>query len=158
MQPPALPPDSDHCACAQRRRFLQQTATLGLGVVAAGALSGCSLLDDKEVVAGTVTQIAQKGYLTAQLNDARVFVGRLPNPPSGAQPSPDAYYALDLTCTHKGCTVEYQPDQAQFKCPCHKGRYRATGEVLEGKPPAPLARLAVEVRGQDIVVLNQPLG
>lgn len=53
--------------------------------------------------------------------------------------------ALDLTCTHLGCTVK---GTAQgFACPCHGSRFGPGGEVLRGPAERSLRRLAVETRG-----------
>jgi Rieske Fe-S protein len=53
-------------------------------------------------------------------------------------------HALDAKCTHEGCTVRYQPDNALIWCACHNGRFDLEGRVLAGPPPRPLARHAVQ--------------
>jgi Rieske Fe-S protein len=53
-------------------------------------------------------------------------------------------HALDAKCTHEGCTVRYQPDNAIIWCACHNGRFDLEGRVLAGPPPRPLARHAVQ--------------
>jgi Rieske Fe-S protein len=53
-------------------------------------------------------------------------------------------HALDAKCTHEGCTVRYQPDNAIIWCACHNGRFDLRGRVLAGPPPRPLARHAVQ--------------
>ena len=53
-------------------------------------------------------------------------------------------HALDAKCTHEGCTVRYQPDNAIIWCACHNGRFDLQGRVLAGPPPRPLARYAVQ--------------
>lgn len=55
-----------------------------------------------------------------------------------------ALHALDAKCTHEGCTVRYQPDNAIIWCACHNGRFDLQGRVLAGPPPRPLARHAVQ--------------
>ena len=64
----------------------------------------------------------------------------------------DEVYALDLSCTHLGCTVSVTP--TELVCPCHGSRFDRRGEVLEGPADRPLRRLAVEVRGDQWVVLG----
>jgi Rieske Fe-S protein len=64
--------------------------------------------------------------------------------------------ALSLICSHKQCTVAWQPEAQRFECPCHKGQYDAQGQVLAGKPKAPLRQFRVEIRnGTQIWVLNE---
>jgi cytochrome b6-f complex iron-sulfur subunit len=50
--------------------------------------------------------------------------------------------ALDLTCTHLGCTVT--ATARGFACPCHGSRFGTGGEVLQGPAPQPLRRLGLE--------------
>jgi Rieske Fe-S protein len=53
--------------------------------------------------------------------------------------------AFSSKCTHQGCTVE--PDGAELACPCHGSTYEAaTGKVLKGPAPSPLATVEVVVR------------
>ncbi|HEY5658762.1 MAG TPA: Rieske (2Fe-2S) protein [Myxococcota bacterium] len=53
-------------------------------------------------------------------------------------------HALDAKCTHEGCTVRYQPENAIIWCACHNGRFDLEGRVLAGPPPRPLARHVVQ--------------
>lgn len=57
----------------------------------------------------------------------------------------ESFLALDLTCTHLGCTVT--ATARGFACPCHGSRFGADGTVLTGPAARPLARLALE-RGE----------
>ena len=44
--------------------------------------------------------------------------------------SSSKFVALNLTCTHKQCTVEY--DGTSFECPCHSSEYDKYGKVTLG--------------------------
>ena len=63
------------------------------------------------------------------------------------------FLALDLACTHLGCTVT--ANEGGFACPCHGSRFSASGEVLNGPAPRPLRELVFE-RGEG--VLRVPRG
>ena len=52
-------------------------------------------------------------------------------------------YALDLVCTHLGCTLSVTP--AGLTCPCHGSRFDRQGRVLEGPADRPLKRYGVQV-------------
>jgi len=40
--------------------------------------------------------------------------------------------ALNPICTHKQCTVEYNPELKKIVCPCHGSTYDLEGKVLKG--------------------------
>ncbi len=60
--------------------------------------------------------------------------------------------ARSLRCTHFGCTVAWEPEQAVYACPCHDGIFAPDGRVLAGPPSRPLPTLAVERVGDAVVV------
>jgi Rieske Fe-S protein len=60
--------------------------------------------------------------------------------------------AVDMTCTHKGCDVDWDAARTRIVCPCHGSKFDATGAVLEGPAKRPLASYAVRVDGGDLVV------
>ena len=55
--------------------------------------------------------------------------------------------AMAGECTHLSCPVKLIRDKAgpPLACPCHGGRFSATGEVLDGPPPRPLRRIDLEL-------------
>jgi Rieske Fe-S protein len=64
----------------------------------------------------------------------------------------DDFKALSLVCTHLGCSVDVTP-KGLF-CPCHGSTFDRGGQVLKGPADRALKRLAVEKRGEFIVVLS----
>jgi Rieske Fe-S protein len=59
---------------------------------------------------------------------------------------------LSSLCPHLGCPVNWQPDQAQFFCPCHGGVFDATGRPVAGPPPRALDPLDYELRASHLWV------
>lgn len=55
------------------------------------------------------------------------------------------YRVFSGVCTHLGCMVRWEPGKDRFYCPCHKGIFDKSGEVLDGPPPRPLDQFKVEV-------------
>lgn len=60
--------------------------------------------------------------------------------------------ALLSTCSHLGCSVKWNRQESQFKCPCHGGIYDERGGVVSGPPPRALTRLEVKIEGDDCFV------
>ena len=81
------------------------------------------------------------GYRTEQRRE-RIFVVR----------DARGLAALSSTCTHLGCSVRWDAASRLFRCPCHGGTYHPDGAVAGGPPPAPLARLPIEIRAGQVWV------
>ncbi|WP_404285595.1 ubiquinol-cytochrome c reductase iron-sulfur subunit [Glutamicibacter arilaitensis] len=61
--------------------------------------------------------------------------------------------AYSNVCTHQGCAVGTDTDEANFHCPCHGSRYAyEDGTVLGGPAPLPLTRYAAAIEGENILV------
>ena len=51
--------------------------------------------------------------------------------------------ALDPVCTHAGCTVNWNPSEKSWDCPCHGGRFATDGCVIIGPPGEALGRVNI---------------
>lgn len=47
-------------------------------------------------------------------------------------------HVMSPKCTHAGCIVHWNQSEKTWDCPCHGGRYSATGERMYGPPSADL--------------------
>ena len=63
-----------------------------------------------------------------------------------------ALAAVSMTCTHRGCDVEWAPAAARVVCPCHGSEFSSAGAVLEGPATRPLAAFPVRIEGDALVV------
>lgn len=66
--------------------------------------------------------------------------------------SEDEVIGLSAICTHLRCVLDWDRSTATFVCPCHRGSFDRTGNVLSGLPSRPLDRLRAEVRADEIIV------
>jgi cytochrome b6-f complex iron-sulfur subunit len=60
--------------------------------------------------------------------------------------------AFSPVCTHLGCYVTWDNNRGEFHCPCHGGRYRRDGTVIDGPPPRPLDRLPLRIEAGKVLV------
>ncbi|WGV28067.1 ubiquinol-cytochrome c reductase iron-sulfur subunit [Halotia branconii] len=60
--------------------------------------------------------------------------------------------AVNPTCTHKGCTVGWEPSTKTFLCPCHESEFEADGKVQKGPASKPLTTYTAKIEGNSVVV------
>lgn len=129
----------------------RQVVTVVTGTAALAALAACGSGSSSSAAAPAP---ASGGVIT-QLSAVPVGSAVVAKDASGApivvsQPTAGTVVAFSAICTHMGCTVA--PAGARFACPCHGSMYdAATGAVLKGPAPQPLAKVAVHVDGGNVV-------
>ncbi len=125
-------------------RSIQVVGEKVVGVVVDTPDSGGAL--SLHVDAAKVPQRGFAAFVSAE--GVPVMVGR----------TESGYLAYDGRCTHMGCPVTPDSGTGGFSCPCHAGRFDASGSPVSGPPKAPLAKLAVAVEGGVLVVKQTGVG
>ncbi len=132
--------------CLSRRTVLLAGGA-GLGAL---GLAGCGGGPDVPEVTGAaagdvlvpLADVPRDGAYELTLDGRRVLV---------TQDAEGDVTAYDAERPHQGCTVRSTEDG--LVCPCHGSAFDpATGDVLEGPATSPLTPVAVEVRGDDVVL------
>jgi cytochrome b6-f complex iron-sulfur subunit len=141
-----------------RREFLMWVGVGGVASSLPIAIAACSpqakksesptsstRLDGFQSI-GTVAELNQKGQI---LNKEFAAEGVLvvSNPAN-----PKSLSAVNPTCTHRGCIVEWKADQKAFVCPCHDAKYGPDGKVLKGPAEKPLPTYEAKVEGDSVLV------
>jgi len=141
-----------------RREFLMW---VGIGGVASSlpvALVACSPKAEKSQSptiptradgfqsVGTVAEL-QKGPILTKDFSSNGSVLVVSNPANSK-----TVLAVNPTCTHKGCAVEWKADEKSFICPCHDAKFSADGKVLKGLANKPLATYEAKTEGDAILV------
>lgn len=119
-----------------RRRFLLQLSLAGSALLLAPALSSA---DDAPAPNGWVVV----GKASSFVKGAAPTAVTLPASAGGltlfvARGTDDGLRALSSLCTHRGCAVDWQAGDQAYLCPCHRGRFDATGQVMGSLPRRPL--------------------
>lgn len=60
--------------------------------------------------------------------------------------------AVNPTCTHMGCTVEWLAEEKIFLCPCHASEFKLNGNMQTGPATKPLSNYEVKIEGDLVVV------
>lgn len=60
--------------------------------------------------------------------------------------------AVNPTCTHLGCTVEWEVEEKIFLCPCHASEFRVDGKVQNGPATKPLSTYVTKIEGNSVMV------
>ena len=138
-----------------RRRFLRWllafTGVTTLAMVAAPVVS--FLVPPKSSAAGSGGKVPAGKVADIPAGQGKVV-------PMGSKPAivvntPQGVVAYSAICTHLGCIVAFDDLSSTIVCPCHDGRFNpATGAVVSGPPPAPLAKIEVSVEGDDIFLVG----
>jgi cytochrome b6-f complex iron-sulfur subunit len=142
----------------KRREFI---SWMGIGSIASSlpvAIAACSqkktesnlpassLRADGFQPVGTVAELDKTGQiLNKKLSKSPVLVIREPA-------NANQLIAVNPTCTHAGCTVTWEAGEKAFVCPCHDSQFASDGQVRQGPAAKPLAKYAVKLEGNDILV------
>src|SRR5581483_1267932 len=58
-------------------------------------------------------------------------------------------------CPHLGCSVKWNDNNHQFKCPCHNGTFTNVGKLVSGPPPRDMDTLESKVEDGHLKVRYQ---
>lgn len=125
------------------------------GVAGAGAVALAACSPGGGAGSGTTAPTAAADQTLAALKDIPVGSAVSATLPDGspvvvAQPTAGTAVCFSAICTHQGCTVA--PSGNELQCPCHGSLYNAaTGAVLQGPAPRPLAQVPVHVVGGEVL-------
>ena len=130
-----------------RRQFLKQLTMAGsaLALVPVFARANDAAPAPQWVVVGPVTQFPKDVPTKATAGSQAVYI---------THADKDVYLALSAVCTHRGCEVNWRPNDKAYICPCHRGRFDTQGAVLAGPPPRPLPAYPTRVNTDGTLSVN----
>jgi cytochrome b6-f complex iron-sulfur subunit len=115
-----------------------------------------STTETKPAAPGTSNEIASAGSFTVigtvadldkagSVGDKKVVVVRDPANKSKV-------FAVNPTCTHKGCVVKWEAAEKTFECPCHDAHFAPDGKATKGPTKKPLATYTAKIEGDKVLV------
>lgn len=134
----------------RRAMLVAGTAVLG------GLVAGCAALFRRSPAPARSAEPGSGDLPLARAGDVPVGGGRqVRDPQTGhtdwvLQLQPGQFTAVDATCPHAGCTVNFVSASSGFACPCHGSRFDAAGKLLGGPATQGLTAVAVKVVADEI--------
>jgi cytochrome b6-f complex iron-sulfur subunit len=133
----------------QRKRFLSWLAWGGLGQWLAW-ITGCS--NNRSETAGfakfaSILEVEEARGAILRDYFAKDPILLVQDPIDKTQ-----YRAVNATCSHQRCLINWNGDRQAFVCPCHGSTFGTDGKVLQGPAKEPLQTFATRVKEKDIYV------
>jgi menaquinol-cytochrome c reductase iron-sulfur subunit len=150
---------------SDRRDFLTKAAAVAIGTVSTLVPVGAGLVtifdplrrrsaESGPILVTTLNALPNDGkprrfQIVADRQDAW---NKYPQVPIGAvylrRVNEKTVEALNVTCPHAGCPVEFKEADGSFLCPCHDSKFKLDGTIDDPKSPSPRAldSLEVEIR------------
>lgn len=101
--------------------------------------------EDGFAAVGYVSELDEVGFITGQtVAGDPVAIVRDPTDPT-------VLIAVNSSCPHRGCTVEWDSEASQFACPCHGSTFDPDGTVTKSPAIDPL--FVFEAKIEDDLIL-----
>lgn len=94
---------------------------------------------------GEVSALNSEGFIASEVNEVSILV--IPSPEAS-----DKLIALNSTCPHQGCKVEWKQEDQLFVCPCHSSKFKPDGTVANGPADKPLTAIEVKTEANTVLV------
>jgi len=110
----------------------------GIKLNSAGQLVNINFDVAKELVSGKI-----KSTSSAGIKQREGKIVQMDGRKVGAyQDERGQLHAVDITCTHLGCELEWNGGETTWDCPCHGSRFTYEGDIVEGPALKPLKNLS----------------
>lgn len=138
-----------------RRKFINSLLGIGLlGWIGSALYPILSFLKPPKVQEPIVNSV-KAGMIDAFPPDSAQIIKFGRTPVLLVRTDVGQFIALQATCTHLDCIVQYRSDTKHIFCACHNGVYDLKGRNISGPPPKPLEEYAVNVINNEIIVSKQ---
>ncbi len=134
-----------------RRTFLNW---VGFGLLASSmpvALAACS----SKSTESTTKEFRQIGLVSDLEKDGQILnQEKVDNPVLVVRDAanPSELVAVNPTCTHRDCVINWDKERNVFLCTCHDSKFDTAGKVLSPPAEEPLQLYQVKIEGARIFV------
>lgn len=140
----------------KRREFIGWVGVGGVASALPVVVSGCGqtgtnvntavpVRPDGFQVVGPVSALDNPGGLLNKTLAQPVLVVRDPA-------NANILSAVNPTCTHEGCIVDWHSDSQTFVCPCHDAKFTEAGALVQGPAEKPLTTYTAKIEGDSVLV------
>ena len=138
-----------------RRKFLNSLLGIGsLGAISAIVYPIISFLMPPKIAEIKVNSL-KVGLATEFKNNSSKIVKFGRTPVILIRTKDSDFKAMEATCTHLDCLVQFKIDTQQIFCACHNGIYDLHGRNVSGPPPRPLKEFVVNIIDNEIRITSQ---
>lgn len=136
-----------------RRKFIQRVCIVGVGI-----MSGCKstpefvhVLKKNNKLFVPLAEFTHKNTVSVVFEQGAIGITKFD---STLEPTPDMneYQAVLLKCTHMGCAVDVNSNDAGFICPCHGAKFSPNGKVVKGPAKEALKQFITSSNTEFVIV------
>jgi cytochrome b6-f complex iron-sulfur subunit len=132
----------------ERRNFLKAACTFCAIAPIAGVIESCKKTTASGPSANFTIDLTDPGYAALKTVGGSIVKSGVIVICTGT----NTYVALSDTCTHQGCSLNYDKPSNELVCPCHGGTYDLNGKVLGGPPPSDIKKYSVSQSGTVLTI------
>lgn len=155
-----MPVNQDAAPHPARRGFLKKV--IGISATSIAAITVVPCLQFFAAVGLSPAKRKPKKVLFAKPEDAKSTTFVAARFEGQEDTAPGIFFRMDggkpvilsARCTHASCAVNWVPAENCFLCPCHQGKFDASGKNIAGPPPAPLDILTASVSDGNLLVME----
>lgn len=140
----------------KRREFLSWVGVGGLASFLPMAIAACTPSGESTTAVsttprnfepvGTLSELETQGQILKEnFQNGAISVTRNPE-------NTELIYAVNPTCTHNRCLVDWNAAERKYICPCHGAEYSPDGTVIKGPAQENLPPYLVRIEGEQVLV------
>jgi len=125
--------------------FLATSLPVSIAALFVDTESPAKAASDSLKPVGTVDQLKSQGQILVERGSSKILI--VPDPANPAN-----VLAVNPSCTHQRCSLEWKADEKVLVCPCHNSRFAPNGKVLRGPATVALKTYEAKIDGNKVLL------